>query len=119
MDNNMAELQLTEGEKNLILFLREKHESKKIVKVGYLKEDLYNYDYYLTSEIHSPYYTKEQRDKLVSDYEKLFKLCFKQGAKFFCRLMFRSNNEEWSSENFEFAGDELWAKTYLENITEV
>lgn len=111
--------QMTPDELRALANQKEKEDSNKIVKVGYLKEDLYHFiktglldvlnrtDWFLS---------KNKVEKIFLEIKSHFEIILKAGSKFDCYL--EEGEESWyDSSN---AGVECmsakWATKYLENI---
>ena len=97
-------------------------EESKVVKIGYLKYDLYDYKPYNwddrspKSRYHCHYYTKGDRKRFLKTVSERFKLFLKKGTKIFCRLI--DGRESWGNEDgkfVEYMSAEA-ANVYLENI---
>jgi hypothetical protein len=91
---------------------------EKVVKVGFLKQDLYDFkpkhgiDAFWLS-------TTTKRDQLIENFKNAFKMVMDKGTKFEC---FKVNGQErwYDSLNYGIMDmDEKWAAEYLENIQSV
>ncbi len=103
-----------------------KEVENRVVKSGYLKTDLYNFD---SNSIDGLFFTKSWGDfwlksndeklRLIQEFDSRFKKVLDKGTKFIC--FNRDGKEHWS-DNINYGLDGLsgeWAEKYLENIVEI
>jgi hypothetical protein len=115
--NEMTPAQLRE-----LAAKKEEEAANKVIKVGYLKCDLYNFHSdsgdrmeFRVSWGKSWLKTKEEKEGCIKQFEKRFELVLRKGAKFI-----KFADDGWfDDENYgvESMSDE-WADMYLENIQE-
>jgi tRNA G10 N-methylase Trm11 len=114
-------MRLTKAEKEFILEKRRQEEEQKPKKIGFLKEDIYDFNgYSLSQDIRGCYYVSASlKDKMVTDFINSFTLGLKAGAKFVCFI--EDNQEQWyDEENYGIeAKDTEWANERLYNITKI
>jgi hypothetical protein len=100
-------------------------QEEKMVKVGYAKEDLYNFDgpgpgiTYHRGWGDFWLQTGKKKNLLIEDFISSFALVIPKGTKFVCYI--RNGKELWYDDiNYGIENmDSKWAEKYLENITNV
>ena len=94
----------------------EEEQNNKVVKIGYLKHDLYiNYSVRLP-ENHTFIYTKKTFDKFIDKIKNEFDI-LKKGTKFICFF-----GEDGWFDNINYGLeclDDKWAEENLERIEEI
>lgn len=107
--------------------LRELADKKEIIskirKIGFLKEDIYEFDFrgldYEDCEFgYDNLCTLKQKDEMINYFLKSFKVVIQKGTKFNCYI---DKQEEWYDDvnyGIEMKSKE-WAEKHLENIQEV
>lgn len=100
----------------------------RVVKIGYLKEDLY--DFHSNGNGNGIVFrrnwaklcwlnTKKEKENIIKDFKSRFELVLPAGTKFVCFLY--EGREEWYDDvNYGLEGmDAAWAEKYLEKIINV
>ncbi len=112
-------LELTPEEENLILEKRKKEESNKARKIGFLKEDIYEYDPPLGKFGLWSFLSESGKNTEI----KIFKSCFRKtlsaGSEFSCYV--ENGKDCWYDNNgcgYECL-DSHWAKENLINIQDI
>lgn len=115
-------MKLTEEEEQLILKYRAEQDGRKPKKEGFLKSDLYEYDYAEAWERDTPFwiYTEKEIEKARKEFEKSFKLVLKKGTRFVCFIS-ATGVESWHDDvNYGVEEqDKEWAKLFLTNIRDI
>ncbi len=100
-----------------------KEQESTVVKIGYLKHDLYSCyrDKYIhiRDQFYRGFYNIEKHiiDDLIKNVSTAFKITAKQGTKFVCYIV--EEKESWfDDENIGIEDmPKEWAEEHLENIT--
>lgn len=103
---------------------KEKDDENKIIKVGYLKMDLYSFesDHYskiLFAEDWGDFWLKTNEEMLaiIESFKEKFKLVLPKGSKFVC-YHYDDQDFWFDDENVGVEQvDNNWAEKYLENIS--
>jgi len=109
-------LKLTPEEEWLILQRRKSEEAKKPKKIGFLKEDMYEFNPPPGKFGVWNFFTFSETNSLIKEFKECFKKTLPAGSKFICYI--ENGKESWyDDENLGFV--ELssdWARKHLENI---
>jgi hypothetical protein len=114
-------MKLSKEEEQLIIKHRDAVEAGKAKKEGFLKKDLYAYDYKEEWKENSDFwlYTVEDVREAINELKRSLTVVLKKGTRFICYI--DNGVEEWyDDENFGIEGeDATWSKKYLENIRKI
>lgn len=115
-------MKLTKEEEQIILRYRAEQDGRKPKKEGFLKTDLYTYEYGEDWERDTQFwlYTEKELEIARKEFENSFKRVLKKGTRFICFIN-ESGTESWFDDvNYGVEGqDKAWAKLYLTNIRDI
>ena len=109
-------LKLTPEEEWLILQRRKSEEAKKPKKIGFLKEDMYEFNPPPGKFGLWNFFTFSETNSLIKEFKECFKKTLLAGSKFICYI--ENGKESWyDCDNFGYERlNSDWAKENLINV---